>query len=122
MQIIPTELERSFGVAELRRSNLRHPADLFASGARSFEDRHGVGMADLVRQVFEKPTGVSAGVEGQWAARAAMIAFSQFLPIDNGPDFAPLSAFDHEPVPPRREFTLSVKVVHRGRPPALPIE
>ena|ERR1700730_201091 len=103
-------------------TNVRRPADLFVSGARNFEFRHGAGIIGLLREVFERPTGVSAGVEGQWAARMATIAFSQFLLIDSGPDFVSLSALDHELVPPRREFRISVQVTHHGRPPALPLE
>jgi hypothetical protein len=98
------------------------PADLFVTGARNFECRHGAGITELIREVFEEPTGVSAGAEGRWAGWMAILAFSRFLLTDSGPGFVSLSALDHEPVPPRRTFTISAQIMRQGRPPALPIE
>jgi hypothetical protein len=103
-------------------TDFQRPGDLFASGARSFEHRHGVGIAELVREVFESPTGTSAGKDGKWAALMAVRAFSQMLLTDRGPDLMSLSAADYDPIPPRREFRISVQISYLGRPPALPIE
>lgn len=98
------------------------PPWLLTSEARSFERKHGAGVIDFVRSVFEQPTGGSAGAEGRLLLQLTVIALSQFLLIDSGSDFGSLSALDYDPVPPRRKITVHVDVVNRGRPPALAIE
>lgn len=95
---------------------------LFTSEARSFECKHGAGVTDFVRSIFEQPTGGSAGREGQLLLQLTVAALSQFLLIDGGSDFVSLSALDYDPIPPRKKIPVHVEVINRGRPPALAIE
>jgi hypothetical protein len=124
MQIVANRLEQSYTPSDSQHwsSSFQRPHDLFTRGARNFEDKHGIGITGLIREVFDSPTGVSAGMDGRWALRVALDAFTQLLLTDRGPDLLSLSNFDYDSIPPRREFRLSVQISHLGRPPALPID